>query len=220
MTKKLDSDALGDVNRALGLTGAGSPVTELNDGIVDQVLEVNQLARRGRTAAASSGIFTAIIQNEHAMAGMLSTQLDPFAVGSTARIAPYPDPLPLQFDLWLLSAGLRRTAGAGTVIAALFYQYSAQQQGWGINDSGAQIIESPPYPMISWDTMIAVNTTAGRTAGVSNVGPGKIGVRLPRPPGASLASLRFVSTPTEAATYQCQIVLGVFPIGLGQDGIV
>ena len=71
--KRIDSDALGILTKALGLTGAGSQLTELADGVVDQALDVVPIVRRGRVIGASEGLFTAIMRNVHTDAETLTT---------------------------------------------------------------------------------------------------------------------------------------------------
>ena len=217
MTKKIDSDALEIVNKSLGLTGAGSPVTELQDGVVDQILDVGPAARRGRSIAPSDGIFTGLIQNGHLAGDERTTQLDVYEVGTVVSIPPYPAIVPVQFDIWLLYATVRRSTGAATVDAALFYQMPSANQGWGVDNAGAQVVESAPMALAFWDTLQVLNTTFGL---MGTLGPmAKIGIRLPRGNPVN-GSLRFVSSTSAAATIQCQMVFGIFPVSLGQDGLV
>jgi len=213
--KKIDSDALGILTKALGLTGAGSPITELTDGVVDQSLDVVPIIRRGRTQEPSSGIYTAIMQNIHAVADTETTQVNPYAVG-TGVIPPYPDPLPPQFDLWLLSATVRRQSGAATVQASLHIQYGSRQQGWGVTDAGVAVVESAPVPIAYWDALVSTQTTFALLNGAN--GPyAHRGIRIPRAPNLTL---EFTTVASAAATFNCELVLGVFPVSLGQDGIV
>ena len=215
MTKRVDSDALGILNKSLGLTGAGSPVTELQDGVVDQVLEVGPIVRRGRTQEPSSGIYTAVMQNVHSAATTITTQVDPYAVG-VGVIPPYPDPLPPQFDLWLLSATVRRQSGAATVQASLHIQYGTRQQGWGVDDSGVAVAVSAPVPIAYWDALVSTQTTFALLNGAN--GPyAHRGIRIPRAPNLTL---EFTTVSSATGTFNGELVLGVFPVALGQDGIV
>jgi len=211
--KKIDSDALGILTKALGLTGAGSPITELTDGVVDQALDVVPIIRRGRTQEPSSGIYTAIMQNIHAVADTETTQVDPYNVG-TGVIPPYPDPLPPQFDLWLLSATVRRQSGAATVQASLHIQYGTRQQGWGVDDAGVAVVGSAPVPVGYWDALVSTQTTFALLNGAN--GPNQnIMRRIPRAPNLTI---EFTTVASAAATFNCELVLGVFPVSLGQDG--
>lgn len=214
MVKKIDSQALGVLNKSLGLSGAGSPSTELTDGIVDQVLSVGEVVRRSRTQAGSEGLYSAILQNVHTDAEVLTVQINPYNIG-TGVIPPWPDPMPAGFDIWLMGASVRRVSGASTLTGALFYQWPSANQGWGVDDSGVAVVESAPMGLIHWDSLVTLNTTSGRLQGSRGLWQ-SVGMRLPR---GSNGSLRFVSSSSVTATFDCQIILGVFPAALGQDGV-
>ena len=215
MVKKVDSDALGDVTLSLGLSGAGSPETELMDGVVDQVLAINEVARRGRTQQGTGGIYTAILRTVHVIAQDLVSSGNPYNL-VTSVLPPWPDPMPRQFDIWLLYASLRRTAGSGTLAAQLRLNFSLAQQGWGFDNGGGAVAGAGSIVLAAWDTIIV---SGSRAAGVLNNGNTyqKIGIRLPR----SLTTvLEFASTSSELATFVCDLTLGVFPVALGQDGFI
>jgi len=216
--KKIDSDALGTITRSLGLSGRGAQITELTDGIVDQALSVNELVRRGRTLAASEGIFTAVMRNEHTDAQVLATTVPPYQPPAGLTRAPYPSPVPKQFDVWLLSATLRQASGGGTLAAVLYIDYAGPQQGWGVTDSGGGIVSAERIPLAFWDALATVSNEFGV---LNQLGTqAKIGLRIPRPMNLGDTNLVFVSSSSLTATFDCQLVLGVFPTGLGQDGIV
>lgn len=211
--KRVDSDALGIISRSLGLTGTGAATTEFYDGALDQVLEVGPLVRRGRTAARTQGLFTGLMENVHAAANTQITRVTPYVLGVGA-VAPYPDPVPAQFDVWLLGAIMRQMSGTGTVSALLSIQYSVQ--GWGEDQAGAAVVRTIEMPLAFWDTLITEGLVFGIHAGIS--GPWtSIGLRLPRVAGTEL---QFRSTSSALSTYNCQVLLGLFPVALGQDGIV
>lgn len=214
--KQIDSDALGIINKALGLEGAGSPITELADGVVDQVLSINEISRRGRTLAGNEGIFTGLLQNAHAGSGTLTSSVFPYAV-AVGAIDPYPSPMPTQFDIWLLSVALRRVAGAaGLNDALVVINYTGRQQGFGVDAAAAAVVSLGSMAVAHFDAL----TTAGvHTAGIDPI-KGlliKTGIRLPRDLGLSI---NFVSISAGVATFVLDLVLGVFPVSLGQDGLV
>jgi len=215
MTKKIDSDALGVVNKSLGLTGAGSSITELADGIVDQILSVNEIARRGRTQAGSEGIYIGLMQCVNTDAETTTVLVFPYNVGAGV-IAPYPDPMPAQFDIWLLAASVRRQSGGGTIEAELSLQYGSTQQGWGVDDSGAAIVQSDPTALAFWSSVNTVQTAFAVLQG-SNGPWWRGGIRIPR---STNAALRFSAETSLTSTWNCSLVLGVFPVALGQDGLV
>lgn len=215
--KKVDSDALGVVTKALGLSGAGSPITEFADGVVDQTLDVGQIVRRGRTQEPNQGIYTATLTNIHAGGGTLTSDAFPFAMlGGVGVIAPYPDPLPAGFDLWLLTASMRQASGGGTVTGAVFINYAIAQQGWGLNDAGAAVVGLSSIVACYWNALVAAGTTFG-VQGNAGMTTWKLGMRLPRNIGTQLL---YSTVASEAATFICDLVLGVFPVALGQDGLV
>ncbi len=217
--KKINSQALGILQKALGLSGRGSQDTELTDGVVDQFIAINELARRGNTLSPSAGIFTAILSNEHTDAETITTAIDPYNVGTTAAIPPYPPNMPDLFDIWLLSVGVRRQSGTGTLTAVLHWQYGSDQQGFGIDDSGVNVTQSAPVALAYWTGVGALNTTFGILAAGGGTGQPTafLGMRLPR---SRNGSLEFTSTSSLTSTYNAQLTLGVFPVSLGQDGLV
>ena len=219
MTKRIDSDALTILTKALGLTGAGAPITELNDGVVDQALDVVPIVRRSRTLGVSQGLYTAIISNIHTAGDTRTEQLDPYRPGTALVIAPFPAVIPPQFDLWLLTATLRRQSGTGTVNATLAFQPGAHEQAWGVNDAGAAVVQQDMQVIAYWNTLVTSNTTFGYLSGTSPPLV-QIGLRLPRGTAAFPPALRFVSAASAIATYNVSLNFGLFPVSLGQDGLV
>jgi len=189
--------------------------TVLEDNSVTMVLSMGELIRRGRTSAASTGWFRCIMENDHTVAGSLVTTIDPYAPGDAA-VAPYPSPVPRGFDFWVLSAALRRTAGAGTLDGAAFsFAPSASQLGWGIDDGDAAVtgVEDAPLALFT-----GLNTTVASMAGIGVSGDGSavVKVQLRVPPG--ITSLSFRSTVAgAAATLRLYLICALFPEGLGQD---
>ncbi len=212
--KTIDSDALAIVNRALGLTGAGAPVTEFPDGTLDQVLDVSALVRRGRTQAATQGIYGAVLRSVHGAADSNAVTVDPYEVGTTAVIAPYPNPMPPAFEVWLLGGSVRRVSGTGTLTAVLTMTFPAVNQGWGIDNNGVAVLVEAEHPLVFWDASASEGITFGLRNGTR--GPfQRIGTRVPRG-----SNLRLRSTSTALSTWDCSLILGVFPVGLGQDVVV
>jgi len=210
--KKVDSQALGIVNRALGLTGSGAPLTELLDGTVEQTLDLTSIIRRGRTQARTAGIYSAILENAHGAANTLNSQLLPYNAGAAA-IAPYPAPMPEGFDVWLIGAAVIRTAGAAFTSGALFLAPTAGSQGMGLDDSGVQVVGVPAIPLAFW------NSEESQSA-IFGIGDGRpwqlIQQRIARGVGNN-TGITFSTTSTAAATFQCLMLFGVFPESLGQD---
>jgi len=214
MVKRIDSDALGILGKSLGLSGTGSQLTELFDGTVDQVLDIGPCVRRGRTQAATDGIYTAIMRNVHTDAQTLTNVNSIYRMNSTIPIAPWPNPMPAGFDIWLLQASLAQVSGGGTLAATLSVRYVAQQ-GWGRTNGGGTVVSALANRLAHWDAIVADSSSFGVLAG-SEEPTAKIGLRLPR--GAT--ELIFVSTSSLTVTWDLQLVLGVFPVALDQDGVV
>lgn len=210
--KKIDSDALDILTKALGLTGRGAPITELLDSTVDQTLDVVPIVRRGRTLAGTQGLFTGIIRNIHAAANSIETGINPYTFGATGLISPYPNPVPPQFDIWLLGAILTRVSGSGTIRAILDAQYNTQ--GFGIDSAGAAVVATNTMVLAHWDAFVSEGIVFGVTAG-GELAYMPINLRLPFTGSPGLA-LR--STSSAAITIDCQILMGLFPVALGQDG--
>jgi len=218
MVKRIDSDALGILTKALGLSGSGSPMTELADGVVDQALSVNEIVRRSRTLAGASGIYAASMSNVHTDAETITTSVNVYNVAAGAT-SIWPVPVPEQFDAWLLGASMRRVSGTGTITSLLAIQFPAASLGWGVDDSGVAITAVDPMGLVSWNGLITTATIDGNRQGSG--GPYiHLGIRIPRGTGASTGTLRFSSVSSATSTWKCNLILGLFPVSLGQDGIV
>lgn len=216
MTKQIDSSALGSVQRALGLTGAGAPDSVLHDGDVYQVLDVGPLARRGRTQLATGGIYAAVLQNVHGGATDEQSEINPYSPGVNA-VPPYPAEVGPQFDVWLLGATLTINSGAGGLTRAmLFLGLGATSIGWGVNSVPAPVAPAPQLGLCYWDALVVQGGV--QTVGIQENGDpfARFGLRLPRTLDTKLL---FGSTSAAAVTFDCQILLGVFPVGLGQDAL-
>jgi len=218
MVKRIDSDALGVLNRSLGLTGSGSQITELEDGHVDQALSVNEIARRGRTLADVQGLFFPTLRNLNTAAETITNAIDPYNVGTTVAVAPYPAAVPAQFDLYLLGASIRHATGtvSGFTLGTLSLTVGTFSAGWGQSDNGSQILVSQAIRLAVWNAMANDGTNFGILA--TNRGPHqRSGIRLPR--GGGGTTLTFATVSSVTVGVDCQMIIGMFPVALGQDGI-
>jgi len=209
--KKVDSQALGVINEALGLTGSGAPITEFLDGQLDQVFDVNASVRRGRTFAGTTGLFQGLMRNIHTDAETLLSQVVPYdlAVGA---VAPFPVPIPRTFDLWLLSVAVRQASGGGTLGAVLSIDYPDDALAFGVDDSAAAVVSSLASGLCHWDAIVAQG---------GNFGGNSLTLEQRYYPNMRLrrgVTLNFSSTSSLTATFDCLMLLGMFPVALGQDG--
>jgi len=208
--KTVFSSALAYVNKSLGISGAGAPETELDDGNVYQMLDVSQSTRRGLSLSASTGIFTGIMRNTHAGADSQLSVESPYSLLS-APLNAYPANVPDLFDIWILFVAMRRISGTSTITATLYIDFPDEQQGWGIDQAGGDIVAGGFHMIAAWDSLIEEQAIfAGGNA------LQRIGMRLPRtnPLGTQL---EFNTTSGAAAVYEANIILGLFPVSMGQD---
>jgi len=222
VAKQIDSGALDVVDSALGIGGAGSAaITELDDGVVDQVLSVNELIRRGLAPPATQGIFRGVMRNTHSGAGGEFSTWTPYNPVLATILAPYPRPVPPGFDIWLLRACVVVTTVLGTVDAVLLIQNV--RQGFGITQTGAFQLSNQRLPLAYWDTIVDQDVTAKfLVTGTENSDPWKqINQRLPRlGETGSVVQILFATESTATSAYECNLIFGMFPVGMGQDAVV
>ncbi len=210
MAKIVDSDALGIVNRALGLTGAGAALTEFLDGQLAQTLDVAALIRRGRTLAGTSGMFQFVLTNVHTGATTLTTTLRPYNQATNVT-APFPAPVPRHFDLWYFGAQAIRLSGTGTVVGELVL--GNIQLGIGENDSGVAV-GAGGIIMATWDSLSGAISGSNALL-LSGIGAPFQGMRIRHPRSAT--DLQWTTVSSATSSYRCQVIVGLFPAGLGQD---
>lgn len=224
--KQLDSNALGFVDRALGLAGAGSQQTELEDGLVAQTLDVRNLVARSRSPI-RHGQKWAVLQNVHVGTTDQVSAIDPYFQG-TIPIAPYlevwnwPVPVPVGFDIWYLGSTCRVVTGTGFTegyFGMVGGMVGPNPAGaFGYTHSGTGITNAAiRYPLQSWsgETVVAAQTFANAiSTGQQIYSTGQNGVRIPRD-----ATLEFRSRSSGNITVQVTALVGLFPQALGQDVI-
>lgn len=210
MAKPVDSDLLSLVRKSLGITGSDQE-TYFDGGNLQQVLDVGGLGRRGRSRFFSEGWFGAALETTHAVADTQTLEANPYKTGAPYVKAPYSSPIPDDMELWLLGAGLVRTAGAGGLTGAVLRMRLQEMPGWGYD--GSAIVAPVNLTVAAWDGLFSVASYADIG---TEIGTGKlytwIGIRLPRD-----RSLFFASESGGAATFRCGMIFGMFPRGMGQD---
>lgn len=178
MSREVDSGALTFINRALGIAGVGSPRTELIDGDINQTVEIANVARR---AAPGTGQFWGLHQTAHgAGATSLSATISPYGPdlpnGNTCAVAPYPNPVPSKFDLFLIGASVHLSAVANYIAGSIQLNVPATNKGFGIqNNEGVFAAVNPASTVFVAD----FPATAGGLQGVMAVtGTGQVWLPL------------------------------------------
>lgn len=218
MSRDIDSDALTTMNRLLGIAGRGSSQTELDDGNLSQVIDVNPIVRRSRTPVGSTGFYICTLTNVHSAADNETSQIDPYLPGaSVAPAGGYPASVDLSFDVWIAGMSIARIAGAGQLDGGqvdLTTGSSTVFSGWGQDDAGDPDISTIGTII----TQFAVMNTgaAGGNSFAAEVGSGLLASRALVRVRRGL-QIRFHSTADAAATFRLVLNIGLFPAGLGQD---
>jgi len=212
--KHLEGAPLDLLKSSLGQGRGGAPSTELDDGNLQLVFVANAIARRSRAPGTRGGLFYGVMRNVHTDAETLQTVVNPFTI-QTGAIEPYPsigaDGLDADlFDMWLIQATVRRISGSGDLTAALSVTYPSRTQGWGVDDSGVAVVNSLQYAIAFWDNAVTQTVVMGLQGAAFPLASPQF--RLP-----DRSTLAFSSTSTLTSTYDCQVLLGIFPIALGQD---
>lgn len=211
--RQIDSRALTRVSEALDLSGSGSGLSELDDGTLQQLLEVGPLVSRERAPGKrQGGLWWGQLANVHTGAGTESTSQNLYAPAPLTLLNSYPAILPDDFDIWLILAQIYRSTGAGDLTGGmLLMTLSAQAFAWGIDEGGDPLVDVSPTSLALWDGLDG--TVSGEDAVGTLFGGGTVArfnYRVPR----TVNSLRFESVATAAATFRCNVLFGAAPAGL------
>jgi len=187
--------------------------TNLDDGDVTQVLSINDITRRAEVAW-----FQGVLENVHSGADDERSTLDPYNPGANA-VAPYPAFVDETLDVWLLGVSLLQNSGTAALTGAqLTMNVPTFSLGWGVDDAGDPVTASPGFPLAIFDSQdSSVAAPAGNNLVCLTAGGElpflPVRVRLPR----GGAFLVFDSTSSGAAEFRMLMLLGLFPVALGQD---
>lgn len=217
MPKIIDSQALGIVNKSLGLTGRGAAETELLDGTVDQVLDVGPIARRGGTLAGTEGVFRVVLRNIHAGAGDVSTSWQPYSSAAVGTFAPFPTPMPDNLDVWLLGASVQIVSGAGSLEHAAL-RLTNVQLGVGIDSAAAAIASTSVMTLAYWNTSLGF-LSPSFAATQSRLPYKALNIRIPRKGAVASPFVVFGSQSSGVNSIDAVLLVGVFPVALGQDAV-
>ena len=219
MTQQIESQALAATRKSLGLGGGGEQQQFLNDGSVEQVLSIGDIVRRSRTLANTAGIHFGVLENVHGAANSKTSGLNPYDPGDSA-VAPYPSTVPDNLEIWLLHATVVRTAqNGGLTFGMLTLGLPGSNQAWGQDSVGdpVAIPAGAELPIAAWDNISVSGTAIAFNTGGHLPGADRA-FRIPRGLGP-LPVLTFLTTSSASATFQCRMLIGLFPIAFGQDGV-
>lgn len=207
--RKVRSQALDQVQRSLKMAGPQVAVTEFDDGVLQQSLDVGELVRRGGALAGTEGLWSFEFALTTVGAGSSSTQVG--FHDSVFNLNGYPRPVPDNMDVWMLYSGVVISAAAALGLASISMLVPTRFDG---NDSGAPVASAIRVPLHTWTT--SVDTGAG-IFGMDALGQllWEHAWRIPRD-----SSFLFRITNLIAATTSWVGVVGLFPAGMGQDGAV
>lgn len=215
MSRIIDSAALDLINTVLGITGVGeTEETIIDTRNVSQLLDLLPMVRRSMVLGTHAGIWQGDMTNVHAIADDTVSTIDVYAPG-VAAIGAFPSPLGKQYDVWLLSASMEETGAGGGLAGALLKAVPTGQsnQAWGINDSGAQQTGIGQSVLGLWtglDSSVTNDNPVGIMGdGLTNL---RIAYRILRG-----TLITFTTEAAAAATFRMRLMLGIFPVGLGQD---
>lgn len=216
MGKEVDSSALVDLNRILRLAGGQmSPGTELDDGRLDQVIDVIPVVRRGLALPSTTGLFYCYLTNIHDVADDEESIENPYEIQGSHVVAPYPAPVPEDKDFWLLGASvLPSSLSPAPSSALLFLDPIAAEQGWGADSNAAGVLSNNAQFIARWDSTLS---ESGFIFMVTEAGDPYVTINRRIRRGTSI---RFASTSTAAGNVQCVMLCALFQIGIGQDIVI
>jgi len=217
--KEIDSEALVLLRRGLGIAGVAGPSTLLEEDAVIQTVDVGQFARQGLPPG--KGIFNFLIRIITSVANPALTALidpyEPTAVAVDLSQAPYPNPVPAAFDLWLINCGLQLDDSTFTSAQLqLIYPVGAIGVAGQNADSATNVVTavtpaSQAQTIAGWDSDFAsVGRDVGTLGGTGILQP--LGFRIIR--GTTL-QLRVSAGGIN--TVDCTILAALMPAAMGQD---
>ena len=196
----------------IGLTPTPKPLV-LDDTNISLTLPLApEIIRRSSTQAPSTGLFVCQMQNEHVAAGTLSISVDPYLPANPGAI--WQGEVPEEFDCWLLGVGCAISVGDIVDLDDCSVEISSPEtaRGWSITTGGGAITGNLSFTQIAhWGQGDIVDTT--RKKGIWR----PIGLRWRRGD-----NLFWISDSNLVGNFDIIVTMiwGLFPAGLGQDGLV
>jgi len=208
--QEIDSQALQLVASTLQLSSRGSQLTRFDDGFLRQVLDVSGIIRRGLTRVGTSGLYGLSVANTHAGADTQATDIDVYGLTpGTDVVGTWPGEQEIDgYDVWLLAPLVAAGSAAALTAATIAIRYpAARMSAIDVAPANTNII------VAAYDAIHATLFT------LEQIGSGEVVVqhgawRIPRG-----CLLRWTSISSGAVTFTMNACLGVFPRGMGQDGI-
>ena len=211
MSKAVDSQALVGLNRILGLAGAGSTETFLEDGLLQQTYDVADVVRRSRTQAGSAGWFYAMFENTHSGATGVQSSINPYATTATQGLNSWQSPVEAGFDVWLMYATMQRASGGGLNAGVCMMVPTADMQCFGINNVGSGVTDTTKMPVAFWDS---IESVTGEDFGLTESGEMVVNINKRIRRGTNVT---YRTSSAATAVFSMTAVFGLFPAGMGQD---
>ncbi len=217
--REFDSPALSGLRRILQTSTGPPQIVELQDEIIQQVVDLLPVVRRGLTPGRQGGLFTASILNTHVGSDTITGDVNPYAPSTTFVGNGYPAVVdPQEFDVWLLQAYATEVSGGGDfgggVVGLLT---DALGMGWR-NEANAIAVRQDLMVFNQETDYGGVTHLTDSVSGTTFLNQQGGMVRIGGPAADTRIRFRTVKAGVGAATYKLFMTLGVFPRALGQDG--
>jgi len=211
---------LRQVARLFGLSQrAVTGATEIDlDGVTQTLPVVPEILRRSNSGGVgeATGLFIGIMElNFGAGATEEEATIDPYNVLLTAGPG-YPATIQISedLDIWILEITGRRSGGTGSNFTTAMFGLDdpATHRGFGVDEAGASVGGLPIRTLVDFtqlNTDLAPNNPLQGANGETRF---DVTQRIRR---GTIFS--FFGSATNAVVVRCQILMGLFPAGLGQD---
>ena len=168
------------------------------------------MVRRGLTLAGTEGLYSASLRNTHGGSqGNVTTIIDVYNLGVLA-LPPFPTEIPENMDFWITGLSAEVVSGTGFFGNAFFdLSVSALNNAFGTFSTNIALAGWRAEVTLGGPTLLVPET--GTARGLYT----PCRVRVPRN-----ATLRFHTRNNGANSpvYQCNLLIGLFPSSMGQDG--
>ncbi len=213
----VDSGALALVARTLQLSTAGSQLTEFQDELVQQMLDVHPFVRRALAPIGSQGIFTASILNTHVGDDTITTEVNPRSPGTLFVGNGYPDLVPPNLDVWILQAYGEAVTGTAANFATGILTLITEDIGMGWRNEASD--SALRQLLMCWDKILQRGDIELLFDDQYNAFTAEFYGTIPlRLRHTANTRIRFTTVHgTGGATYKLLLTLGLFPAGMGQD---